>query len=544
MLVFLYLLLIFFRLNMNRDDTTNSNSSSDNEQPTRSTIDTYTFLETCVLNADHKALEEHLWSNLVQQSDLDKCLVRELRIVQRKERQLSQVAHTLTLLLQFGAKWNSDTLLDDQKTPYHIICDSPGDYHELLDKMIKSCQQRMIDAEDIRMSTALVYAVRNANINCLKCLIANGADVIGKPMWRKHDYGYLWSLVARLGNVELLKCLFNRGIDKDATDQVGLSVLCWVVHSDNIEAVRYLLDIGVTILNYAPTVHETQCECCQKDRLVIECKVDRHLFEEDGRTLVYKFSEEGQDPCMIAIGNNMLEIVKLLDERGSQICKSFTALRHAVIWGGVDVASYLLNNYNYHTNIEYILKIADKRGGPYTLLSEPKRVFTAKITKLLLDHWADPAKPICAQTCRNAIMTAICCGHLKTIAQYIRSGVDINFRSYHGTYDATNSLPFETSVLYGHLSVVKMLLVSGCSCGVFSLNNNHKFKVNIKPDLEVLMKEWKVQENNVTPLQQRCRCVILNHLSPRADMKIGKLPLPGLIIKFLSIPELDAILDL
>ena len=142
----------------------------------------------------------------------------------------------------------------------------------------------------------------------------------------------------------------------------------------------------------------------------------------------------------------------------------------------------------------------------------------------------------------NAIMTAICDGNLKKISLYIRSGVDINFRSY----DDTNikSLPFETSVLYGRQSVAKMLLVSGCSCGVFSLPNNHKFKDDIKPDLEVLMKEWKVQENNVTPLQQRCRCVILNHLSPRADMKIGKLPLPGLIIKFLSIPELDAILDL
>ena len=544
MLVFLYLLLIFFRLNMNRDDTTNSNSSSDDEQPTRSITDTYTFLETCVLDADHKALEEHLVSNLVQQSDLDRCLLRGLDIVQRKVRELSQMAQTLTILLQFGAKWNSDTLLDEQKTPYHVICESPGDHHELLDMMIKSSQQRMIDAEDIGMFTALMHAVYNDNINCLKCLIANGADLIGKPMWRKHCCFCVWSLVACLGNVELLKCLFNRGIDKDSTDQVGLSVLCWVVHSGNIEAVRYLLDIGVAIHNYAPTVHETQCEQCKKDELVIECKVDRHLFEEDGRTSVYKLSEEGQDPCMIAIGNNMLEIVKLLNERGSQICKSFTALRHAVIWGGVDVASYLLNNYNYHTNIEYILKIADKRRGPYTLLSEPKRVFTAKITKLLLDHWADPAKPICAQTCRNAIMTAICCGHLKTIAQYIRSGVDINFRSHDGTYDATNSLPFETSVRYGHLSVAKMLLVCGCSCGVFSLPNNHKFKDYVKPEVEKLMKEWKVQENNVTPLQQRCRCVILNHLSPRADMKIGKLPLPGLIIKFLSIPELDAILDL
>ena len=526
---------------MNQDATTDVNSYSDDEQPTRSTTDTYTFLETCVLDADHKALEEHLVSNLVRQSDLDRCLLRGLQIVQRKVSELCHVARALTTLLQFGAKWNSDSLLDEQKTPYHIICESPGDHHELLDMMIKSSQRRMIDEEDIRMSTALVYAVRNVNLNCLKCLIANGADVIGKHMWLEHNYGYVWSLVARLGNVELLKCLFNRGIDKDSTDQVGLSLLWWVVYGGNINAVRYLLDIGVAIFNYAPKVGEIQCELCKKDKLVIKYRKYKHRFEEDRGTLVVNVNEEDNDPCMRAISDNNLEIVKLLDKHGSQICKSFTALRCAVIWGSVDVASYLLNNYMHPLNIEYSIQDADESISSYTLLTEPKRVFTGQITKLLLDHGADPAKQMCAATSRSAIMAAICYGNEETIAQYIRSGVDINCRSYHSS--DFKILPFENSVLHGRQSIVKMLLVSGCSCGLFSLRNNHKFKDDIEPEVEKLMKEWKVQENNVIPLKQRCRCVILNHLSPRADMKIGKLPLPGLIIKFLSIAELDVILD-
>ena len=527
---------------MNRDATTDNNSSSDNEQPTRSTTDTYTFLENCVLDADHKALKEHLVTNPVQQTDLDRCLVRGLQAVQRKERELSHVAYALTKLLHFGAKWNSDSLLDEQKTPYHIICESTGDHHELLDMMIRSCQLRMIDAEDIGMSTALVYAANNTNINCLKCLITNGADVMGKPMWRKYCSIFVWSLVARLGNVELLKCLFNRGIDKDSTDQVGLGVLWWVVYSGNIEAVRYLLDIGVAVSNYAPNIRRTQCDQCKKDKLVIECKIDRHRFEEDERTLVVNFVEEDLDPCMRAISDNNLEIVKLLEKHGSQSCKSFTALRRAVIWGSVDVASYLLKKYACDLNMEYITKgSGDQSRGPYTFFTEPKRVFTAKITKLLLDHGADPAKQMCGGTSRNAIMTAICYDNVETIAQYIRSGVNINCRSYKCAN--IKVLPFENSVLHGRQSIVKMLLISGSSCGVFSLNT-YKFKDDIEPEVKKLMKEWKVQENNVTPLKQRCRCVILNHLSPRADMKIRKLPLPGLMIKFLSIPELDALLDL
>ena len=517
---------------MNGDATTDSNSSSHDEQLTRSTTDTYTFLENCVLNADHKALEEHLESNPVQQSDLDKCLLRGLQAVQRKERELTQMAQTLITLLHAGAKWNSDTFLHYQYTPYLIICDSRGDHHELLDLMFKSFQQRVTNAQDISMFIVFMSALENSNFNCLKCLIANGVYAKGDC----NNVG-VWQLVARLGNVELLKLLFNCGFDKDSRDQSNRSVLWWVTYSGNVEAVRYLLDIGAFIPYYAPNILETQDERYKNNRLIMENRLNRHRFKDGRYTLVVDLYKEYLDPCTKAIGENNLEIIKLLDERGSQSCKSFFALRRAVIWGSVDVVSYLLNKYTYDLNIEYILKESfDESRCPYTLLTEPRRMFPAKITNLLLDHGADPAKPMCEATSVNAIMTAIRYGNLKAIAQYIRSGVNINFRSYDGTN--IKALPFETSVRCGYKSVAKMFLVSGCLCGVFSLSNN------LKPELEKLMKEWKVQENNVTPLQQRCRCVMLNHLSPRADLKIERLPLPGLIIKFLGIPELDDIQDL
>ena len=517
---------------MNREATADSNSSSDDELPTRSTTDTYTFLENCVLDDNHEALEQYLVTNPVQQSDLDRCLLRGLRIVEQKERELSQMAQTLINLLHAGAKWKNDAFLDDQMTPYYIICQSPGDHHELLCLMIRSSQRRTIDAQDIEMAAELMQFGHNANINCFKCLLANWAYV-------KEDYYWAsaWSSVASIGNIQLLKCLFNCGIDKDSTDQSGRSVLWWVIDSGNVEAVRYLLDMGVAIPNYAPGVRVTQDERCKNNRLTMENKVDRYHFKDGRCTIVTNFDNENHDPCTNAISKDMAEIIKLLDERGSQSCKSFYALRIALIQGCVNVASYLLNKYTYDLNIEYIIESFGHSRGPYTLLTEPALVFTAKITKLLLDHGADPAKPMCTATSLNAIMNAICYANLKAIAQYIRSGVDINFRSYDGRH--IEALPFETSVFYRHKSVAKMLLVSGCLCGVFSLN----FKFTLKPELEKLMKDWKVLENNVTPLQQRCRCVILNHLYPRADVKIGKLPLPGVIIKFLSIPELDAILD-
>ena len=571
-----------------------SNRPSQNALPERSVSNTQTFIETCVLDADHKALKDHLEKNHVEQGDLDRCLLRGLQIVQSNPRELSHVAPTLTTLLQFGAKWNCSTLLHNKRTPYHIISISPGDHHELLELMIKSSQQTIINQQDnYYKHTALLYAVQNANLNCVKCLITNGADVnlgyarycsslttypimeaIGNlyfdndrsaihveifdllidngadvnlslfkydasPMTSAVGGGnvycvkklikkgarldvmdrtkhYVWSEVARLADVELLKCMFDRGLDKDSTDDEGLSLLWWVLDSDsvsdtsNTEAVTYLLNLGVEIPYY-------KIKSYQKNTFLASIK--------------------HKDPCMKAIRHNMLDVVKLLDEYGSGSCKLFMALRCAVIHGSVEVASYLLNTYKYPLNMEYKIQ-SDPIDSTYTLLTEQcvdgsdRR---SHMSKLLLDHGADPAKPMSAATSANAIMTAIVSRNVKVIALYIRSGVDINLKSYDNSYGTVS--PFDASVLHAYHNVTEMLFVSGCSCGVFSFYNNHKSKDNLK--VQKMMENWKVQENNVAPLKQQCRCAILNHLSPRADMKIGKLPLPGCLIKYLSIPELD-----
>ena len=579
-----------------------SNRSSQDELPARSTTNTQTFLETCVLDADHKTLKEHLVNNPVQQGDLDSCLLRGLHIVQRKEQALLHMAPLLTTLLQYGAKWNDDVLLDDQQTPYHVICESPGDHHELLDLMVKSLQRTLIDTQDSSRCTALLCAVHNININCLKCLIVNGADVLigyrsstnrsqvekacsspivdtllmlsnpsrepsvimldifdvlldaavdqGKDYFRTctdyilyalfagnvncikklinkgiqldiiaNELHYVWALIAEKGNKELLKYMFDRGIDKYSIDQNGFSLLLYVVLSGNIEAVRYLLDIGVAIPTYEPEELETPCKQCGQNRLVIDVDTNQDI----------------RDPCWRAICDNNVEIVKLLEEHGSKYYKSFSALRNALKYGSADLLSFLLSKYTYNLNIEYIIK--DSGESIFTLLTEPPSTLTPRIAKILLDHGADPAKQICAAKSTNAIMTAIEFGHLEVIAQYIRCGVNISFKSWDFTYGRV--FPFEASVLHDHHYVSVMLLISGCSRGMFSIR---RLEDNPKPELKKLMKDWNVYDDNVTPLKQQCRCVILNHLSPRADLKIGKLLLPPCLIKFLNIPEIDNII--
>ena len=109
----------------------------------------------------------------------------------------------------------------------------------------------------------------------------------------------MWSLIARLGNVELLRCMLDHSIDKDSTDDDGYSVLWWVIASGNVEAVQYLLDQQVAVPSYEPEQQE-------KDKFM------------------YNIHQAYQDPYISAIGCNRLDIVELLQEYGSKSCDFFT----------------------------------------------------------------------------------------------------------------------------------------------------------------------------------------------------------------------------
>ena len=63
----------------------------------------------------------------------------------------------------------------------------------------------------------IMCAILAGNIYCIKKLIKKGAPLkstVGKGIC-------VWSLVARSTDVELFKCMINRGIDKDSIDQDG-----------------------------------------------------------------------------------------------------------------------------------------------------------------------------------------------------------------------------------------------------------------------------------------------------------------------------------
>ena len=580
-------------------NTADSGSTQPDEQTIGGIINTVALLEVCILNADHDALQEHLENNNTEQRVLDRCLMTGLQIVQREEQEMGFVTPALQLLCQFGAKWNSDSLLKYQMTPYHLICLSAGDNHELLDLFIQSSEQTLLHAKDSYEYTALEYAVINANINCLRTLIVHGTDVnlgndrkqpislamhelrdsskhspiimteifdmlldngadVDKAMrfalsQRKvdcmkklimkdanldYDDGYIWRMTARLGYIDLLKCLLDRGIDKDIIDQNGSSLLWWVTYSGRVDAVRYLLDLGVTLptnMNVSKPCHEL-CKHCGINMLTTTNHIMLVLDDAKQRT---------QDPCMLAIYMDKLDVVQLLEEYGGNRYKHYTAIQVAVKRDSASVLEYLHRKYRHPLNTSYSASLELSVYKHWTFLKQACYHRSLDVVEYLLEHGAD-LNNVDTDRCSSALLVAIQRRQVDIIALLICNGVDINFRSYD--YEYGTVLPFEAAVLHDSTAgclgffYIEMLLITGCSCGVYSLTEDHKFKAkHHKNEIKNLMMKWNVQENNVNPLKQQCRRLILKHLSPRASKMIENLPLPQCLIKYLSIPELDAI---
>ena len=119
---------------------------------------------------------------------------------------------------------------------------------------------------NVNKPKAIEYAINQYDEQCVKKLIEKGALLDTTD----HDDVYTWAEVACMGSVELLKCMLDHGVDKECTDMEGQSLLSYTVLSTEVEAIRYLLDLGVTMTSSTPVTDEISCTHCGKSRLLID----------------------------------------------------------------------------------------------------------------------------------------------------------------------------------------------------------------------------------------------------------------------------------
>ena len=308
----------------------------------------------------------------------------------------------------------------------------PGIMTDIFDLLLDNTIEMNIEYEGFYHSP-ITYAINLGNVECLKKLIRKGAQL------EIHNYkhGYVWCVIAKMGNVELLNCMFEVGIDMNWKHGNSETLLSHVLHSKNIDAIRYLLDIGVSVNTYTPTSNKVPCTKCGKDILIVDAvSVERR-----------------HEPFMIACELNMLQVVKLLEEYGCQSFKSIDALRWAMAHNSVEVADYLLGKYTHLLTVEY----TTGRIRHQNLLYEVCGYVKDNMVHLLLDHGADPNVKICKK--KSLINKAMDHRHIGVVARIIRGGGDVNNRFPSCLSDM---IPFEAFVFYGYIHAAEMLLVVGC----------------------------------------------------------------------------------
>ena len=590
---------------MSMESSAACSSTLSDETITDDSTDTFPLLQAWISKYNFSAVNAYLKSNELQQGTLDRCLqcvfkkeekmytiVKNSVLLVLVDRGLSTssnesgriypsspllTSETLKLLLQLGAKWSPDVVLEEQITPYHIICRSTKDNSGLLDLMIESTGRRFLNTKDSVECTALMYAVRQGNMNCVRSLISHGADVnVGNKKLKDESFisanansyiemrlvnpliesimllhpsskhssvniiGIFDLLLASGADIETPGCdnrtplmyaaavgntycfskLIEKGARHDRADAYGRSVMYWAVVGGNILTILYLLQKGVAVKNFFIEVPQKNlCHLCG-----INTGFSENMLETD--------------PCMKAVWMDEPDVIQLINEHRNQTFQSFGYLRCAVMGCSEKVLKYLLSTHKYPLNHEYVMGDDGNGEKCYKTLLVEACTKSVEQVRLLLEHGADPNRNIGKDRYSNAIATAIMEGQVEMVACLIRSGSNVNSRLWHNDMQAS---PFELSILNGNIDVAKMLLLYGCFCGVFSLETKHNYKDNVKAELVTLMKNWNVHKNNVIPLQKRCRMVILNHMSPATEEKITNLSLPSILRTYLTIPELDSI---
>lgn len=153
-----------------------------------------------------------------------------------------------------------------------------------------------IDEKDFGGMTAIQMAVRDENLEIMKILIDNGADVnIGSTRLKFTPL----QIAARRGNVEMVTLLIASGADVNLPDHEGASALHFAVRSGENEAVDLLITNGAEVNaidyeEYTPLHNAAWNGHLETVELLVSKGADINLTSYDGHT-VYSCAEKNPE---------------------------------------------------------------------------------------------------------------------------------------------------------------------------------------------------------------------------------------------------------
>ncbi|WP_039458752.1 ankyrin repeat domain-containing protein [Candidatus Jidaibacter acanthamoebae] len=253
--------------------------------------------------------------------------------------------------------------------------------------------------------TALVKAVNGGHEGIARILINNGANVNAFV-----DYGYtLLMLAANSGREGIMRMLINNGANVNARNDEGETALMIAERREHHSMVTFLK-------NAQEEINQGLFNVAEYDYNEVKTLIERGAD-------VNTRSENGDTPLAYAIGNDQLDIVKILLENKADIniCNK----------EGISAFSQVMDgNALYEIQLElikhqYSFNIQNEEGLTPLHFAGDKRA-----VKLLLKHGA--YLNIQDKQGNTPLMTAIIKGELKVAEALIKAGAKINIKNNEG----------------------------------------------------------------------------------------------------------------
>jgi ankyrin repeat protein len=152
--------------------------------------------------------------------------------------------------------------------PIHVSCikNRPKELIKLLKK------DNIVDSLGEYDCTPLHYACREKNLDIIKVLLANGANVNSKNRYSTFYpiFDVLTSMVKK-DSFQIVKLLIDKGVDIDAVDSFGNTALHYAVEKENLDLIELIIKSGCDVNKTLRHDNDTPLHyaCFQKNRRVV-----------------------------------------------------------------------------------------------------------------------------------------------------------------------------------------------------------------------------------------------------------------------------------
>ena len=128
-----------------------------------------------------------------------------------------------------------------------------------------------------------------------------------------------------------------------------------------------------------------------------QCPRPRYRGTSSVLMSIHKNNTIRQNPCLLAISMDMLDVVQLLEKYEQQTFQSIEALICAVRRNSLKMTNYLVSRYKYPLNMEYTEyfdthNIQKTWNWTQSIITEACKPDQLEMVTLLMEHGADPAK--------------------------------------------------------------------------------------------------------------------------------------------------------